>query len=122
PAHYTRFAQMLLNRGVLDGARVISPRTVEYMTSDHLGSTISRGPAYSAGPGYTWGLGVAVRQDKGLAPFAGSAGDFFWPGAYATSWWADPKEEMVVVSMLQSPLGRHYHHLIRSLVYQAIVE
>src|SRR2546427_2701541 len=93
---YTRFAQMLLNRGVLDGARVLAPRTVELMTSDHLGP-IARGSSYYAGPGYTWGLGVAVREAKGLSPMAGSAGDYFWPGAFATYWWADPKEEMVVV-------------------------
>src|SRR3989449_4199423 len=61
---YARFAQMLLNRGSLDGARVLGSRTVDFMTSDHLGS-ISRG-AFSASPGYTWGLGLAVRQDKGL--------------------------------------------------------
>ena len=119
---YARFAQMLLNRGVLEGARVLSPRTVDYMTSDHLGSSISRGTSYGAGPGYTWGLGFAVRQEKGIAPIAGSAGDFFWPGAFATYWWADPKEEMIVVSMMQSPLGRHYSHLLRGLVVQAIAE
>jgi len=115
---YTRFAQMLLNRGSLDGARVLSPRTVEFMTADQLG-TISRG-SFATSPGYTWGLGVAVRQDKGLAPFPGSPGDFYWPGAYATYWWADPKEELVVVFMTQSQLGSHYAHLIRGLVYQAI--
>ena len=118
---YARFAQMLVNRGTLDGARVLSSRTVDFMTFDHLGS-ISRGSVYYAGPAYTWGLGVAVRQDKGLASAPGSAGDFFWPGAYATYWWADPKEQMVVVSMLQAPLGRHYSELVRTLVYQAIVE
>ena len=53
---------------------------------------------------------------------AGSTGDYFWPGAFATYWWADPKEQMVVVSMMQSPLGRHYAQLVRALVYQAIVE
>jgi CubicO group peptidase (beta-lactamase class C family) len=119
---YARFAQMLLNRGVLDGARVLSPKIIDYMTSDHLGSSISRGNAYIAGPGYTWGLGFAVRQEKGIAPIAGSAGDFFWPGAFATYWWADPKEEMIVVSMMQSPLGRHYSQLLRGLVLQAITE
>jgi CubicO group peptidase (beta-lactamase class C family) len=118
---YARFAQMLLNRGVLDGARVLAPRTVELMTSDHLGP-IARGASYYAGPGYTWGLGVAVREAKGLSPMAGSAGDYFWPGAFATYWWADPKEEMVVVSMMQSPLGRHYQQLLRALVFQAIAE
>ena len=120
-ADYVRFAQMLLNRGALDGARVLGTRTVDYMTSDHLGS-ISRGAAYGAGPGYTWGLGVAVRQEKGLSWIPGSAGDYYWPGAFATYWWADPKEEMVVVSLMQAPLGRHYSHLVRSLVYQAITE
>ena len=117
---YARFAQMLLNRGSLDGARVLSARMVDFMTADHLG-TISRG-AFSALPGYTWGLGVAVRQDRGLAPMPGSPGDFFWPGAFATYWWADPNEQMVVVFMTQSPLGRHYQHLVRGLVYQAIAE
>src|SRR5437867_861459 len=116
---YARFAQMLLNRGTLDGARVLSPRTVEFMTADHLGA-ISRGTGATAWPGYTWGLGVAVRQDKGIAPIPGSAGDFYWPGAFATYWWADPKEELAVVFMTQSPLGRHYQHLVRGLVYQAI--
>jgi CubicO group peptidase (beta-lactamase class C family) len=118
---YARFAQMLVNRGALDGARVLAPKTVELMTADHLDG-IARGPAYYAGPGYTWGLGLAVREQRGLAPMAGSAGDFFWPGAFATYWWADPKEEMVVVFMTQSPLGRHYQQLVRALVYQAIVE
>ena len=117
---YARFAQMLLNRGSLDGARVLSSRMVDFMTADHLG-TISRG-TFSALPGYTWGLGVAVRQDRGLAPMPGSPGDFFWPGAFATYWWADPNEQMVVVFMTQSPLGRHYQHLVRGLVYQAIAE
>jgi CubicO group peptidase (beta-lactamase class C family) len=119
---YARFAQMLLNRGALDGVRVLSPKTVEYMTSDHLGSSVSRGNAYIAGAGYTWGLGFAVRQDKGLAAVPGSAGDYFWPGAYATYFWVDPKEDLVAVSLLQSPLGRHYNQLIRSFVLQAIVE
>jgi CubicO group peptidase (beta-lactamase class C family) len=118
---YVRFAQMLLDRGSLDGARVLGPRTVEYMTSDHLGK-ISRGLFTFAGPAYTWGLGVAVRQEKGLSAIPGSPGDFFWPGAFTTYWWADPKEQMVVVSMLQAPLGRHYQETVRSLVYQAIVE
>jgi CubicO group peptidase (beta-lactamase class C family) len=118
---YARFAQMLLNRGALNGARVLAPKTVELMTSDHLAG-IARGSEYYAGPGYTWGLGLAVREDRGGAPSAGSPGDFSWNGAFATGWWADPKEQLVVVSMQQSPLGRHYYPLVRALVYQAIVE
>ena len=57
-----------------------------------------------------------------MSPMAGSTGDFFWPGAYATYWWADPREEMVVVSMIQSPLGGHYQQLLRALVSQALAE
>ena len=121
-ADYARFAQMLANRGVLDGARVLAPRTVDYMASDHLGTAIARGPAYGAGVGYTWGLGVAVRQESGIAPVAGSAGDYFWPGAWATYFWVDPKLDMVVVSLQQSPLGRHYQALMRSLVHQAVID
>jgi CubicO group peptidase (beta-lactamase class C family) len=117
---YARFAHMLLNRGALDGARVLAPKTVDLMTADHLAG-IARGPAYGA-TGYTWGLGLAVREERGGAAIAGSTGDFFWPGAFATYWWADPKEQLVVVSMLQSPLGRHYIQLVRALVYQAIRE
>lgn len=118
---YARFAQMLLNRGVLDGRRVLAPQTVDFMTADHLG-TIARPAAYGAGPGYTWGLGFAVRQERGISPMAGSPGDYFWPGAFSTYFWVDPKLDLVVVSMLQSPLGRHYNPLMRSLVLQAVTQ
>jgi CubicO group peptidase (beta-lactamase class C family) len=119
---YLRFAQMLLQRGSLDGARVLGSRTVDYMTSDHLGTAIARGNAYTAGPGYTWGLGFAVREVGGLAASNGSAGDYFWPGAFGTSFWVDPKEELVVVYMMQAGtgMGAHYRHLLRNLVLQAI--
>ena len=102
---YLRFAQMLLQRGSLDGARVLGSRTIDYMTSDHLGTAIARGNAYGAGPGYTWGLGFAVREAGGLAVSNGSAGDYFWPGAFGTSFWVDPKEELVVVYMMQAGPG-----------------
>src|SRR5207247_3108644 len=71
---YARFAQMLLNRGRLEGARVLGTKTGGRMTWDHLGE-ISRGTNYFAGTGYTWGLGVSVREANGLAPIAGTAGD-----------------------------------------------
>jgi CubicO group peptidase (beta-lactamase class C family) len=119
---YLRFAQMLLQRGSLEGAHVLGPRTVDYMTSDHLGTSIARGPAYGAGPGYTWGLGFAVREAGGISPSNGSPGDYFWPGAFGTSFWVDPKEQLVVVYMMQAGagMGGHYRHLLRNLVLQAI--
>jgi len=119
---YARFAQMLLNHGSLDGVRILGPKTVEYMTSDHLGPNVSRGGDYSPGDGYGFGLGFAVRTSSGVASTTGSAGDFHWSGAYGTSFWVDPKEQLVVVTMMvnPSPTRGHYRLLMRSLVLQAL--
>ena len=119
---YARFAQMLLNHGSLDGVRILGRKTVEYMTSDHLGPNVSRGGDYSPGDGYGFGLGFAVRTASGLSNTTGSAGDFHWSGAYGTSFWVDPKEQLVVVTMMvnPSPTRGHYRLLMRSLVLQAI--
>jgi CubicO group peptidase (beta-lactamase class C family) len=119
---YSRFAQMLLNQGSLDGARILGRKTVEYMTADHLGPNVTRGSDYTPGDGYGFGLGFAVRTSTGAANSNGSAGDFYWGGAYGTLFWVDPKEQLVVVSMTQAPgpIRIHYRHLIRSLVLQAI--
>ena len=119
---YVRFTQMLLNRGALDGARLLGRKTVEYMTSDHLGSSIAPGAAYSPGPGYGFGLGFAVRKETGVASMAGSAGDYNWGGAFGTGFWIDPKEELTVVFMAQAPgpIRVHYRQLLKALVLQAI--
>jgi len=119
---YVRFTQMLLNRGSLDGARILGRKTVEYMTTDHLGTAIAPGPAYSPGPGYGFGLGFAVRKETGVAPVTGSAGDYNWGGAFGTGFWVDPKEELTVVFMAQAPgpIRVHYRQLLKTLVLQAI--
>ena len=120
---YVRFTQMLLNRGTLEGARILGRKTVEYMTSDHLGTQIAPGPSYSPGPGYGFGLGFAVRKDTGVAALTGSAGDYNWGGAYGTGFWVDPKEELTVIFMAQAPgpIRVHYRQLLKTLVLQAIV-
>jgi CubicO group peptidase (beta-lactamase class C family) len=120
---YVRFTQMLLNRGTLDGARILGRKTIEYMTSDHLGTRIAPGPAYSPGPGYGFGLGFAVRKETGVAALTGSAGDYNWGGAFGTGFWVDPKEELTVVFMAQAPgpIRVHYRQLLKTLVLQAIV-
>ena len=117
---YARFLQMMLNRGTLNGKRYLSPATVAYMTSDHLEGIVP-GPYYLPGPGYTFGLGFAVRRTEGGSADEGSVGDYTWNGVGGTNFWVDPKEDMLVVFMIQSPRQRaHYMSVIRNLVYAAI--
>jgi len=112
---YTRFSQMLANRGRIDGVRLLSRKTVELMTADHLGKLDT--PT----PGYGFGLGFAVRRDAGVANTPGSIGDYNWGGLAGTYFWIDPKEELVAVWMMQAPGQRlHYRQRFRTLVYQAI--
>ena len=125
---YLRFGQMLLNGGELDGARVVSRSTVKLMTSDHLGTRVAApfqpGELLLGTPGYTFGLGFAVRQGDGVAGVSGSAGEFLWAGYAGTFFWVDPKEEIVGVYMTQapSPIRAYYRRMFKSLVYQALVD
>ena len=127
-ADYLRFAQMLLNGGQLDGARVLSRTTISLMTSDHLGARIAApvtpGELLLGTPGYTFGLGFAVRQGGGVAGVPGAAGEFMWAGYAGTYFWVDPKEELVGVYMSQAPstIRAYYRKLIKQLVYAAIVD
>ena len=119
-ADYARFLQMMLNGGQLDGKRYISPTTVKYMTSDHTAG-IGLGSAYLPGDGYGFGLGFQVRRDDGMSPLPGTAGDYSWGGAGGTAFWVDPKKDMYVILMLQSPKQRVvWRTKLRSLVYAAI--
>ncbi len=122
-ADYALFLQMLINGGTLEGRRYLSPKTIAYMTSDHMGELIKRGPYDLVGPGHKFGLGFSVRTDAGVSPIAGSVGDFAWGGAGGTYFWIDPKEKMFVIFAMQSPSKRaQYRVLIRNMVYAAIVE
>jgi CubicO group peptidase (beta-lactamase class C family) len=117
---YARFCQMLLSGGTLDGARIIGRKTLQLMASDHLGPTVKvNSPLMPAGHGF--GLGFAVRTHQGMAPFAGSLGEFFWSGMAGTYFWIDPKEDLFAVFMMQGPGQRqHFRYLLRSLVYAAV--
>ncbi|WP_213772837.1 serine hydrolase domain-containing protein [Bradyrhizobium sp. dw_78] len=117
---YARFCQMLLNGGSLDGTRIIGRKTLELMASDHLGPHVKvQGGMLPAGHGF--GLGFAVRTHQGMAPFAGSAGQFFWSGIAGTFFWIDPKEDLFAVLMTQGPGQREYFRtMVRSLVYAAV--
>ena len=120
---YARFCQMLLNGGSLDGKRILGPKTIAYMTADHLGASITPGPLYLPGPGFGFGLGFAVRKDIGVSSVAGSVGEFNWGGAGGTYFWVDPKEDMFVVFMMQSPKQRvPYRFVLKDMVYAAITK
>jgi len=114
---YARFLQMLLNGGELDGRRVLGRKTVELMTVSHLGSI-----AYNPGQGF--GLGFFVVADVGARGWPGSTGEFGWGGAYHTTYWVDPSEELVVVHLTQVvPAGNVDDQAkVRALVYQAIID
>lgn len=121
---YLRFGQMLLNGGTIDGKRVLGPQTVAFMTSDHLGTAIKNELTNTeAGrAGYGFGLSVAVRKERGVAAINGNIGDFTWNGAYGTTFWADPKEKMVVVMMAAAPgeIRKEYRERINALIYGAL--
>jgi CubicO group peptidase (beta-lactamase class C family) len=124
---YARFCQMLLNGGRLENVRVLSRTSVALMTSDHLArisTPVTPGELLLGTPGYTFGLGFAVRQGPGVAGVAGSTGEFMWAGFGGTYFWVDPKEELVGVLMTQAPSPERAYHrrLFKQLVYQAIID
>ncbi|MEA2896508.1 MAG: hypothetical protein QOJ84_2123 [Bradyrhizobium sp.] len=117
---YARFCQMLLNGGSLDGQRIIGRKTLQLMASNHLAAGVKINGILLA-PGHGFGLGFAVRTDDGMAPFAGSRGQFFWSGRAGTVFWIDPKEDLFAVLMSQGPGQRErLRTLMRSLVYAAV--
>lgn len=114
---YARFLQMILNKGVLDGRRILGRKTVELMGVNHLGEI-----EFSPGSGFA--LGFAVLEDVGARGTPGSVGELSWGGAYHSEYWIDPVEDMVVVHLTQLiPAGDVDDHAkVRALVYQAIVD
>ena len=120
---YARFAQMLLNGGTLGGKRILGPKTLAYMTSDHLGTAIATTPLYLPGPGHGFGLGFAVRKAAGEAAVPAEAGTFYWGGAGGTYFWVDPRAGLVVVFMMQSPKQRvYYRGLMHDMVTAAVMK
>ena len=118
---YARFLQMMLNGGTLDGSRLLSRKTVEYMTADHLGGM--PGTPDLLIPGYGFGLGFAVRLQPGLAQVPGSTGQYYWGGLAGTTFWVDPAEQLFAVLLIQGPGQREYFRvLFRDLVYAAFAD
>ena len=118
---YARFLQMLLGNGRLGEVQLLGRKSVELMTSDHLGAVT--GSADLLPPGHGFGLGFAVRTSAGMAPFPGSVGNYYWGGAAGTTFWVDPAERLFAIMMIQAPVQReHYRLLFRDLVYAAIMD
>ncbi len=118
-ADYTRFLQFMRNGGSLEGTRLVSRKTIEWMTSDHLGAIPANGDLLL--PGYGFGLGFSVRTHAGLAPQPGSVGQYFWSGIGGTSFFVDPAEDLFAMLLTQAPNQRiFFRNLFRHLVYAAV--
>ncbi len=114
---YTRFLEAMRAGGALNGVRILSPKSVELMTTNHIGEL------YGA-PGVGFGLGFSVVTDLGARGQPGSVGEFGWGGAYNSSYWVDPSEDLVVVYFTQVRPGPRVRDqaTVRALVYQSIVD
>lgn len=117
---YLQFGQMLVNGGELNGKRLLSPRTIDLMSSNHVGDMFN-GQLGRPARGMGFGLTVGIVQDNVQAGWRVSSGSFGWDGAYGTLCWVDPKEKMVMILMIQTQVGAVQRDFENS-VLQAIVE
>lgn len=117
PGDYARFLEALRRGGTLNGARILSPKTVQLMTVDHVHDAWQ-------GDGGGFGLGFGITEEIGWSGLPGSPGAYAWGGAYHSTYWVDPAEELVVSYMTQviPAQGLDDHQRIRALVYQALVD
>ena len=130
---YLRLCEMFMNGGKLDERQLLAPSTVALMTANALKPGVGYaaaaltgfgdiGPTPAMGQGF--GLGFAVRTEAGENPLPGSIGTFYWTGAYGTTFFVDPKQKLIVIMMIQAPLGppgAQFRHVVRSLAYQALI-
>jgi CubicO group peptidase (beta-lactamase class C family) len=128
---YARFCLMLLYGGTRDGVRFVSPKTIEHMTSNHIppgykyaipiqNQILWPTPSMETGQGF--GLGFAINCEPQRSPLPGSKGVYYWTGALGTSFFVDPKEELIAIMMNQAPgQSIQYEYRMRHFVYQAIL-
>ena len=126
-ADYHRFSRMLLNGGALDGAQIISPKTLELMTANHLpdGGDLTQhskslfSEAENAGAGFGLGFGVTIDNAATMVP--GSTGDYYWGGMFSTAFFVDPVEDIIMIFMTQLMPSSTYpvRREIKTLLYSA---
>jgi len=129
---YLLFCEMLMHGGKLGATRLLSQSAVDLMTSNSLKPGIGYSaaqsqrfgdifPAPAMGQGF--GLGFAVRTETGQNPLPGTVGSFYWTGAYGTTFFVDPKQELIIIMMIQvpSPANSFYRRAVRYLAYQALI-
>jgi len=129
-ADYHRFCRMLLNEGELDGARIISRKTLALMTANHLpgGGDLTQhskalfSEAENAGTGF--GLGFATTIDPAATMVPGSKGDFFWGGMFSTAFFVDPQEDVIMIFMTQLMPSNTYpvRREIKTMIYSALAD
>lgn len=128
---YFRFTSMLLNGGALNGIRLLGPKTVDLMTTNHLPGgqdlTALALPGRFAEVAYTgvgFGLGFSVMQAPSRAQILGTSGEYAWGGAASTAFWVDPREELIVIFMTQLMPSSSYplRRELRTLTYAALID
>ncbi len=125
---YMRFCRMMLNKGELDGVRLLGRKTVELMTSNHLrGDMADMGqPRFSESSyaGIGFGLGFSIMLDPAKAQILGTPGEYAWGGAASTAFWVDPMEDMAVILLTQLMPSSTYpiRRELRVLTYQSIID
>jgi CubicO group peptidase (beta-lactamase class C family) len=125
---YYRFAQMLLNSGELNGARILAPSSVRLMDTNHLPPSMLTGEFHvgqqTFRPGLGYGYDCAVVYDPSAADLPDGKNTFFWDGAASTWYWVDPTNDIVFIGMIQRLRGGNpkMEYATRPLVYQALVD
>lgn len=121
---YARFLQFMLNKGELDGVRLLAPHIIDFMTADHLGNIpLHHGDLGTLlPPGHGFGLGFAVRTSLGETSVPGSVGLYYWGGIAGTTFFVDPVLDMFAIMLIQAPNQRDYYRpLFRNLVYASVL-
>jgi CubicO group peptidase (beta-lactamase class C family) len=119
---YAQFAQMLVNGGELNGKRLLGPRTVDLMASNHVGDLFAESNGTGTRRGMGFGLTVEVVVDPIAAGRRTSAGSFGWDGAFGTHFWVDRKEQLAGIMLIQQSTNAQLSRDFENAVMQAVVE